>query len=143
MSEIKEIRMSEEIRKQMAGLLPMNNTATYNFTPESFSVVDEQYRPIFVIKQFNNEQILTVKELIFKDMDAKKKINIRELDAKNVEYMKILNTVIVSWTNLYDLGTGGLFEYDGKLETFMALPERIRTEIFTEALKISGFSGGI
>jgi len=138
------IKMTDEIRKQMAGLLPMNTSSTYKYTPDVFLNVDEAFRPIFEIKQFNNITILKVKDLVLKELDGgKKKINLKEVDERNTEYMKILHSVLVGWTNLYDLGTGELFEYDGQYDTMMALPESIRTDIFSEALKISGFAGGI
>lgn len=139
---MEKIVMTEELRKQMAGLLPMNSSSTYKYTPDVFSSVDESFRPVFEIKQFNNITMLKVKELVVKDLDTnKKKFTIKDMDDRNTEYMKLLHGVLVGWENLYDLGTGELFDYDGNFETLMALPETIRTDIFTEALKISGFGG--
>lgn len=141
---MEQIKMSDELRKQMAGLLPMNNTSTYKFTPEIFEKFDEAFRPVFEIKQFNNLSMLKVKEMIYNEYGSnKKKIDIKDIENKNIEYMKLVHDVLIGWENLYDLGTGDLFVYDGKFETMMALPETIRTDIFTEALKISGFAGGM
>jgi len=141
---MEQIKMTDELRKQMAGLLPMNRTSTYKYTPEAFDSIDESFRPVFEIKQFTNMSMLKVKELVVKEIDTnKKKINIKDIDDRNTEYMKLLHEGLVGWDNLYDLGTGELFDYDGKFETMMALPEGIRTDIFSEALKISGFSGGM
>lgn len=139
---MEKIKMTDELRKQMAGLLPMNSSSTYKYTPDVFMSVDEAFRPVFEIKQFNNMSMLKVKELVVQELDTtKKKINIKEVDARNTEYMKLLHSILVGWDNLYDLGSGELFEYDGKFETLMALPETIRTDMFSEALKISGFGG--
>lgn len=137
-----QIKMTDELRKQMAGLLPMSKHSTYKFTPEVFNDVDENFKPVFEIKQFKNSSLLKVKELMVSELgNSKKKLDIREIDAKNTEYMKLAHECFVGWTNLYDLGTGELYEYDSEFETFMALPETIRTEILTEILKISGFGG--
>jgi hypothetical protein len=43
----------------------------------------------------------------------KQKFDIKELDTKNKKYMELVHKVLVGWDNLYDLGTGGMFEYDG------------------------------
>jgi len=142
-----KITMTDEIRKQMAGLLPMNASSTYKYTPDVFMKVDEAFRPVFEIKQFNNISMLKIKDLVIKELDinnsSKKKLNLKEVDERTIEYMKTLHSVLVGWTNLYDLGTGELFDYDGEYDTMMALPESIRTDLLTEALKISGFAGGI
>jgi len=138
-----KIVMTEEIRRQMAGLLPMNSTSTYKYTPDMFMKVDEAFRPVFEIKQLNNLAMSKIKDLVLIELDKKKKINIKETDARTNEYMMILHKVFVGWTNLYDLGTGELIDYDGEFETMLSLPESVRTDILTEVLKISGFAGGM
>lgn len=142
---MKQIKMTDELRKQMAGLLPMTKSSTYKYTPTMFMVVDEEYRPVFEIKQFTNEDMIKVKELVIKEIDTgnKKKINIKEIDDRNTEYMKLLFNVLVGWDNLYDLGTGNEFVFDGNFETMISLPENVRTDLLSESLKISGFTGGI
>lgn len=143
--------MDQETRRKLAGLLPMNTASTYDFTPDLFKDVDKEYQPLFTIKQFNNEQIITIKTSMQKDLieklkrsemegDEKYSVDFRALSQKNKEYMGLLNEVIVSWTNLYELGTGELFEYDGTLECMMKLPEALLSEVFSEAMKISGSS---
>jgi len=69
----------------------------------------------------------------------KQKFDIKELDTKNKKYMELVHKVLVGWDNLYDLGTGGMFEYDGTMETLLEIPEAILTDIFTEAMRITGF----
>ena len=140
---MEHIKMTDEVRKKMAGLLPMNSSSTYKYTPVVFESFDEQFRPVFEIKQFTNIAILKVKELVLKELDTKKKATVKEIDDRNKEYMSLLHSTLISWDNLYDLGSGELYAYDGTFDCLMTLPENIRTDLFTEALKISGFTGGI
>ena len=137
-----KIVMTDEVRRQMAGLLPMNSSSTYKYTPDLFKDIPEEFRPVFEIKQFTNMEILKAKELIVSELGSpKKKVVIKEVDERNAEYMKLCHNVLVGWDNLYDLGSGELFIYDGKYETMMSIPEAVRTDILSEALKISGFTG--
>ena len=139
-----EIKMTQEVREQLAGLLPMTGDATYQFTPDVFEQVDEKFRPSFTIRQLSNEQVLTVKQMMLEEertvgKTRKPETVMKDMVRKNEVYMDITFQVLKGWSNLYDLGTGELVDYDGKKETMLALPEAILTDIFTEAMRITGF----
>ena len=147
-----QVKMTKEMKAKLAGLLPMDNTTSYSWTPDVYLTktvdeegketydIDEAFHPVFEIRQFSQEQVLDIKVSISKELNSKSKVvNQTKMAAQNKEYMDMLHTVLVGWTNLYDLGTGDLFEYDGSLDTMMKLPESIRTDLFAEAMRITGF----
>lgn len=50
----------------------------------------------------------------------------------------IMQACVSGWTNLYDVGTGNIIEYDPKL--YRHLPQYIRNELLEFILQISGLS---
>lgn len=139
----KELKLTDEVKAQLAGLLPMSKGSTYEFTPAIFESVDEKYRPTFTIKQLTTEQVNLIKEMLFKESAGGKKkstkIRVEEMNKTNKVYMDMVFATLVDWSNLYDLGTGELLEYDGNRETMDSLPDSILTDIFSEIMRITGF----
>lgn len=150
----KKIKMTDEVRRKLAGLLPMDEGADYPWTPDVYlkkiksdttgepDVYDipKELHPVFSLKQLSNEDTLEIKAMLSKEMNTKsKKIDMAKTDAKNLVYMGYLHKVLTGWKNLYGLASGELFEYDGEFDTMMKLPETIRTDLFSEAMRITGF----
>ena len=54
-----EIKMTEEIREKMLGLLPFDNEATVEYTPYQFKVKDfpEEYVPVFTQRPYKEGEI--------------------------------------------------------------------------------------
>lgn len=131
------IKMTPELRVKLAGLLPMNDNACVEYTPTAFAGIPE-VQPIFKIKQFTNNDVCKIKDLMYRDSISKKK-SMKEVEASNTEYMKLLHGVLVGWDDYIELTTGEDFTYDGKYETMLKLPESILIELYTEAIRITGF----
>lgn len=125
----KQIKMTEEVRKQLVGLAPMRNNATIEYTPPMYDNVDEGFRAVFEIRQFTNGEVDDITEFFSK----KKKESI--VTKKSMEF---LHLVLVGWETVYDLGTGEQIEYDGELDTMMSLPTKVLTSILDYAIKITG-----
>jgi hypothetical protein len=138
------LKMTPEIRSKLAGLLPMSDDSVYEFTPEIFDDIPDEFKPVFSIKQFDNSQVSAIKTMMLKennDSSTVKKVAtiLKEADKKAVMYSKLTFDILVDWDNLYDLGNGEKIEFNGDYDVFMTIPESIRTDIFTTAMKITGF----
>lgn len=132
--------MTQETKEALAGILPMRNDAVYEFVPHEFDHVAEEYRPVFFIRQFSEEQVLEIKDILYKEVTGKKKPTMKDINTRNVECMALLHSVFAGWDNLIDVSSGELYpEYNGSIENLMELPEVIRTTLFSEAMKITGF----
>ena len=140
----KDFKMTDEVRQQLMGLLPMDNTSTHKFTPPMFDAIeDENFRPVYELRQFKNEDVLTLKQMLTDDAvnmgkTKKKKPTIQQIADKNEEYMKILHRALVGWENVYYPVTGELREYDGTVEDLMNNYDECLMAILSEALRISG-----
>lgn len=131
------IKMTPELRAKLAGLLPMNADAYVEYTPQAFEGIEE-LQPVFKIKQFNNEQVNKIKQIMMRETTSKKKSN-KDVENINKEYYDLLHKVIVGWEDYVELSTGEDFVYDGKLETLLKLPEWLLIELYAEAIRITGF----
>lgn len=146
--------MTHELREKMAGLLPMSETSTYPFTPSAFQVIeDEKFRPVFKLKQLSNGQRVELDNLLLSEVNnmtvpevktkGKAKPALvqapKDTEQRNKEYTELLISNITGWTNLFDLGTCELFEFDGTVDTFNLIPRDIRIEILSKIMFISGY----
>ena len=139
-----KIVVTKELKEQLTGLLPMRNNAKYSFTPSCLDSVPEEFKPVFYIHQLTNGQILEVRGMLYEEVTTDKKKSktklLNELKRKNDEYMEIVKSIIIGWDNLYIMNSdeeAELFEYS--IDNIEELPEIVRTELFSEAIKISGF----
>jgi hypothetical protein len=122
-----EIRMTEELRKQLAGFLPFSKDATADFIPEMYlkkkavwdkekgefvdtdeDCVPSEFRPTFTVRAFNKAEYDKSKKLLAEYRNEKD-------DAKKLEIesqMKaLLQPVVMGWKNLLDIGKMQLVEF--------------------------------
>jgi catalase len=117
--------MDAEMVRKLAGLLPVTNDFTINFTPKCFDEIDQDFRPVFTLKPFTQKE---VKEI------AAKMANKVDQDF----IMEQVKTKIVSWSNLINISTQEDVQFDVNIiDTF---PTKIINELTSELLRISGLS---
>jgi hypothetical protein len=130
--------MTPELRAKLEGALPLSCDGYAEFTPKAFANVDE-LKPIFKIKQFNQAQVLRIRELMKRDT-SKSKTAAKDNEKANAEYIQLLSSVLVGWDNwvYHDSGDDVPFT-NAPLELIKVIPESILTEMYTFAVKITGF----
>lgn len=130
MDEVKKVDFAS-VRDKMAGLLPMSNDAVWEFTPDSYDDIPDEFKPIFKIRQFKMSQVDDIKSV----MSGKTKLS----EAKtNEKFLDHLHTIFAGWDNLYNLATGELFPYDGTKECMLKIPQFVLLRIFQESLVVGG-----
>jgi len=128
--EVKKIMFSD-IKKDALGLLPMTNNSFWEYTPEQYECLPEEFRPVFKIKQYNIGQVDRIKELL----SNKKKLSD---DKVNNAFLDCLFEVFSGWENLYDLNTEELIKYDNTRAMMTIIPHHILLAIFSESLIVGG-----
>lgn len=149
MSEYKEPTESplftDEVKKQLIGLLPFDDEATEDYTPTPFDKVPEDLRPVFVIrplKQCERDRMsLYINKLtVMEGSEAKQK----ELADLNDKMNDIIRQCVVDVRNLYDLGTRKVIEFSSDDSGGMAkklwqkIPESVKTNLY---YRVNGISG--
>lgn len=136
------MKLTKEVREQLIGLLPMDNSE-YDFTPNVFDKIPEEFQPTFKITQLDNGEANKVKEMMYlesmSDGKTRKKSIAKEIQNKNDVYMDMVFNHLRGWDNLYNAVTGEPFDYDGEKETMLKLPEVVLTAIFSKMMEVSGF----
>jgi len=129
-----ELRMTEEIRKKMLGLLPFDNSASIDYTPKQYFADDfpEEFRPVFKQRGFSEGEIKDVRRLL-KDIEK----------ADDDELNNYARLSVVGWSNLWDVGSMAEIPYssngDGtNKEQFAKLPTTVKGSLLYNAVKISG-----
>jgi hypothetical protein len=92
-----EVKMTEELRQKMAGLLPFDKDATIEYTPPHYYSPDfpEEYRPVFTQRGYKEGEINVVRNLLGR-LDK----------ATDQEMSEQASITIVKWENLWGLGSG-------------------------------------
>jgi len=124
-----ELRMTEEIRKKMLGLLPFDNSASIDYTPQQYFADDfpEEFRPVFKQRGFSEGEIKDVRRLL-KDIEK----------ADDDELNNYARLSVVGWSNLWDVGSMKKIEYSDDKEQFLRLPTTVKGSLLYNAVKISG-----
>jgi hypothetical protein len=159
-----EIKMTDEIRKRLAGYLPFSPSATIDFVPEMYlgktrkwnyktetfedtetDCVPEEFRPTFTVRCFNKGEYDKSKKILVdykNEKDDSKKIDLER------QMKELLRPVVMGWKNLIDLGTMQLIEYKGDpsggcdKSVFESLIEDILKDINLYVNRLSGITPG-
>jgi len=140
--------MSEEVKSQLLGILPMSADAVHEFTPKQFKEIPEEFRPVFMVRQYTNKEVIGIKSLIYRGLSDSQDVGkestskakaIKKFTDSNQDDLEYLQLALVDWKNLINLDTGETLVYDGTIEMIEKLPEVIRKEIFKESVRITGF----
>ena len=133
--------LTEDIRRELFGLVPFSSGSTDDFTPPVFLkknpeggyIIPEEFRPVFKVRGFTVEEKRGV---------AKMLINIK--DADDNEVTEAARKAVTGWKNLFDAGTGAEIIFkaapDGGADAalFSEIPASIAGALLFHASKISG-----
>lgn len=138
-----KIELTDDLKTQLQGFLPMREDATITFKSEVYDTmklpkeIKEQIVPTITIRQWTNKEIINVKEQSQLDAkftrDMKDKDEVKVQDQRTILY-KLIKNAIVSIDNLYD---SDLQIIDWKKEHNL-IPTAIIIEIFNKLYSISG-----
>ena len=136
-------KMDKAMREKLAGILPMSSTAKYDFVPDIFKDIPEEFQPVFTIRSLTKSEVGTVKTIMagaFDSMsDTKKKLSgkIAQGVKRQEELTEVAKNIILGWTNLvnFDNGEELVFAKD-HIDFF---PENLTGAIMNKATEITGF----
>lgn len=133
--------LTEEIRRELLGLVPFSVNSTDDFTPTMFLkknnngefLIPEEFRPVFKIRCFTVEEKRKVTKML---------INIKETAEDNVR--ENTRMVVVGWRHLFDAGSNEEVVFkaapDGGADPdlFAGIPASVAGALLFHASKISG-----
>jgi hypothetical protein len=129
---MKKREMTDEIRKQLSGLLPLAPRSVLPHTPDAFQRVEEAFRPVFYLRQFP----LPVR----KEIDARitagtldREVMVRALAEGEPEAR-----ACGGWENLLDLVDGVAYPYSH--ERIGHLPDNLVGWLFWKCMEFSGMT---
>jgi len=147
----KEIKLDEETRNKLFGLLPMDSNAVHSFVPDVYKNLPDEFQPVFSIKQLSTADIDTIKmDQLTEHLSVGKKGKktatsiLGKANKRSVTYCSITDSCITGWENLYVIKGDGadanavMVEYDENLKVIDLLPEHHCLSIFAEITKVSG-----
>lgn len=121
-----------ELRQELLSKLPFSVTATVEYTPEMFSTITEEYRPVFTMRSWTRVESKVV-------MSSQGKIDVE----KAREYTR---KAVVGWKNVFDAGSGNEIDFvaesSGGCDKALwdALPDTLYVELFKYVSQISGLA---
>lgn len=124
--------MTDEIRKQLSGLLPFAPGSLLPFTPEAFQKVEQAFQPKFFLRDFLSR--------IRKEVDAK--IAAGQLDRDSMIWAlsdgEDKERALGGWETVLDLATGNPIAYSK--EGIATLPDHTLAYCFWRAMEFSGMT---
>lgn len=121
-----------ELRQELLSKLPFSSTSTIEYTPEMFSGITEEYRPVFVMRSWTRMEAKVV-------MSSQGKID----PEKAREYTR---RALLGWHNIFDTGSGSEIVYvadpSGGCDKGIwdALPDTLYVDLFKYVSQISGLA---
>jgi len=113
--------MSDELKAQLAGLLPVNSDFTITFIPKEYDEIPEDLRPKFLLKPWKSNQIKQFSSLSNNEDKA----------------IALIVGQIIDIQNLYNISTGELVPFEPS-EIVNLIPKKVLLSILTELTRISG-----
>lgn len=113
--------ISEELKIKLAGLLPINSDFTVKFTPKDYDEIPVEFKPIFILKPWTNNQM---KQLALVANNEEKAIS-------------LIVSQIVDIQNLYNISTGEEEQFDPQT-IGNKIPKKILLSLMSELTRISG-----
>jgi len=136
-------KMDKAMREKLAGILPMSSTAKYDFVPDIFKDIPEEFQPVFTIRSLTKSEVSTVKTIMASAYDSitdsKKKLSskIAQGVKRQEELTEVVKDIILGWTNLVNFNDGEILEYAKDHIDFF--PENLTGAIMNKATEITGF----
>ena len=136
-------KMDKAMREKLAGILPMSSTAKYDFVPDIFKDIPEEFQPVFTIRSLTKSEVGTVKTIMagaFDSMsDTKKKLSgkIAQGVKRQEELTEVAKNIILGWTNLVNFDNGEILPFAKDHIDFF--PENLTGAIMNKATEITGF----
>lgn len=142
---MKKIVFTPELKQQFSGILPMDKTATWSFTPESLRPLvgwndgnGVSITPMVTIKQWDNDHVKMYKRKLVEDVTAAAEMNVDKCDFEKKKFLvKILSGFVDSWFDIFDFSSGEEIKFIGD-ESLEKLTETLLEEIANEIAIISG-----
>ena len=138
------IKMTEEYRQKMKGLLPLSADGEHSFIPKSVlsrGLTDEEkeYAPRFFVKQWTNKQILAVRKFMDERTTATRENNgvAPVIDIRGT-YVPLIGDALTGWENVYDYSKDDFVAIEFTAENIKKLPEPIIEDIMDEITDLSG-----
>ena len=138
-------KLDENLRKKMLGFLPFDDQSCEKFTPKECDVLPEEFRPIFHIIPWNQEEqskieVLTNKLTMISDGESVSK---KEKESINFDLNELTRKKIIDIENLYDLGKDEFMTIEKdeghiSANVWKALPKSLQTSIYYCLNGISG-----
>ncbi|MDR0307631.1 MAG: hypothetical protein LBI42_12455 [Chitinispirillales bacterium] len=133
--------LTEDVKRELLGLIPFSAGSTDDFTPPAFlkmnsegkHIIPEEFRPVFKIRSFTVEEKRGVAKMLIKIKEA-------EEDAVTEATRKI----VTGWKNLFDAGTGAEIAFTGAPDggadpvLFSQIPAAVAGAILFHGARISG-----
>ena len=111
-------------------------TGSVKFKPE-IEGVDDEFKPIFKVRNLTNEEYNTMKTSIKTD-DGEK-----DDTAETDRMMELVRKCLLGWSNFIDLSTLDYVDYIGDkngcdIETFKLISDGLKLQIFQFIMKFNG-----
>ena len=133
------LKLTEEHRQALLGLMPFTQNGTIEYTPKAFEKLDipKNKKPVFKMRAYNKDEMNRIKKML---SDIQKNEN---ADFNN-DVREFSRLSIVGWKNMFDLSTGEEMEFkksaDGSIqkEQYELVPEFIVADLYKHACVVSG-----
>jgi len=134
--------LTKEDRDALAGLLPFSAEARDEFTPEFFRVVDEELRPVFLLRPFTQAEKDKVSDAMTKVLSQPDKVDTATIT-------DFARWAVSGWSTVLDVATGEEIDFvEAKApvshevccakQAFEKLPRATINAILRRANQISG-----
>lgn len=145
-----KVIITDEVRKVLAGMTPMNEGDGIPFTPQEFAMLPEEVRPVFFIRPLSNEEAKEVRQHLHdivviaqgrktKDKDAQETYDKAKERYKESFGIEITKKCITDWKNVYNLKTSEPIPFSSMGENLI-IPDMLLASIFTEICCITGIT---
>lgn len=135
------MKLDKNIRDKMRGLLPFDGDSVEYYTPKEYKELEEDFRPVFHLKPWNQEQKEKV-EIIIEKLSSEKTKNEDKIKV-NKEIGELCRSQVVNIEKLYDVGKNDFIEVeieDGCIskKDWSKIPQKIQTSVYFCLTSISG-----
>ena len=138
------IKMTEEYRQKMKGLMPLSEDGVHSFIPKtvlSRGLTDEEkkYAPRFFVKQWTNTQIHAVRQFMNERTTATRENNgiAPVIDIRGA-YVPLIGDALTGWERVFDFSKEEYTEIPFAPENIEKLPDPIIQDIMDEITELSG-----
>lgn len=133
-----DFKMTDEVKRRLVGLMPFSMNGKMPFTPAEYEGrgLPKEVVPVFFQRAYTKEECQILRDKFNQD-GGMGRDDIMEYGRKSVK----------GWEKVFDLATGEMIDYKADSEgeadpgLYEQIPELIKTNLFTQACRISGLLG--